>query len=105
MLPLYRQLAARGQLEICASPYFHAILPLLADTDCARRPSPGLPLPPRFAAPEDVAAQLRLAVEAHTAHFGAPPKGLWPSEGAVSPESCRWSSRRASSGWPATRQS
>ncbi len=85
--PLYRQLAARGQLEICASPYFHAILPLLADTDCARRPSPGLPLPsPRFAAPEDVAAQLRLAVESHTAHFGAPPKGLWPSEGAVSPE-------------------
>ncbi len=85
--PLYRQLAARGQLEICASPYFHAILPLLTDTDCARRASPGLPLPsPRFAAPEDVAAQLRLAVEAHTAHFGAPPKGLWPAEGAVSPE-------------------
>ncbi len=85
--PLYRQLSASGQLEICASPYFHAILPLLADTDCAQRASPGLPLPsPAFAAPEDVAAQLRLAVEAHTAHFGAPPKGLWPSEGAVSPE-------------------
>lgn len=87
VLPRYRELAARGQLEICASPYFHPILPLLADTDCGQRPSPGLPLPqPPFHAPEDVAAQLRLAVEAHTAHFGAPPQGLWPSEGSVSPE-------------------
>ena len=29
---------------------------------------------------------MRLAVEAHTAQFGAPPAGLWPSEGAISPE-------------------
>lgn len=87
VLPLYRQLVDAGQLEVCASPYFHPILPLLIDTDCARRASPGLPLPePAFRAPEDVVAQLALAVESHTAHFGAPPRGLWPSEGAVSPE-------------------
>ncbi len=87
VLPLYRELAERGQLEISTSPYYHPILPLLVDTDCASRSSPGLPLPvPPFRAPEDAAAQLRLAVEAHTRHFGAPPKGLWPSEGAVSPE-------------------
>jgi len=87
VLPLYRQLVRGGQLEVSVSPYFHPILPLLIDTDCARRPSPGLPLPdPAFRAPEDVAAQLALAVEAHTAHFGTPPRGLWPSEGAVSPE-------------------
>ncbi len=87
VLPSYRRLAAAGQLEICASPYFHPILPLLADSDSAQRPSPGLPVPqPPYRAAKDVAAQLRLAVEAHTAHFGAPPHGLWPSEGAVSPE-------------------
>lgn len=87
VLPLYRQLAERGQLEISTSPYYHPILPLLMDTDCAQRASPGLPVPvPAFRAPEDVAAQLRLAVEAHIRYFGAPPKGLWPSEGAVSPE-------------------
>ena len=87
VLPTYRRLAERGQLEITTSPYYHPILPLLADTESARRPSPGLPLPDgRLIAPEDAAAQLRLAVEAHTAWFGAPPQGLWPSEGAVSPE-------------------
>src|SRR5512133_1077932 len=78
VLPLYRQLAERGQLEITASPYYHPILPLLMDDSVARRPSPDLPLPNlRFAFPEDAAAQLALAVDAHTAHFGAPPRGLW----------------------------
>lgn len=87
VLPLYRQLEAAGQLEVIASPYFHPILPLLSDTDSARRPSPDLPLPePPFRASDDAAAQLALAVEAHTRHFGRPPRGLWPSEGAVSPE-------------------
>ncbi len=87
VLPAYRRLAQRGQLELTTSPYYHAILPLLADTEAARRPSPDLPLPAgRLRAPEDVASQLRLAVEAHTAWFGAAPQGLWPAEGAVSPE-------------------
>ena len=86
VLPLYRELAASGQLEICTSPYFHPVLPLLIDTDCARAPSPGLPLPvPAYQAVEDAAAQLAAAVQAHTAAFGAPPAGLWPSEGGVSP--------------------
>jgi len=87
VLPLYRKLAEQGQLEISTTPYYHPILPLLIDTGSARRPSPGLPLPSlHFAAPEDAAAQLQLAVEAHTQHFGEPPRGLWPSEGAVSTE-------------------
>ena len=87
VLPLYRRLVEQGQLEVCTSPYFHPILPLLEDVAIARRPSPGLPLPAiSFTAPEDAAAQLEAAVESHTRSFGAPPAGLWPSEGAVSPE-------------------
>jgi len=87
ILPLYRSLIAAGQLEVCTSPYYHPILPLLADLESARRASPGLPLPALpLAAVEDAATQLQLAVEAHTRNFGAAPAGLWPSEGAVSPE-------------------
>ena len=87
VLPAYRELAARGQLEITTTPYYHPVLPLLADTGFARRASPDLPLPePPFNAPEDAARQLQMAVAAHTAHFGEPPSGLWPSEGAVAPE-------------------
>ena len=87
VLPLYRQLAASGQIEFITVPYFHPILPLLVDSDSARRPSPGLPTPqPPFRAPEDAREQLRRAIHSHTRWIGHPPAGLWPSEGAVSPE-------------------
>jgi alpha-amylase/alpha-mannosidase (GH57 family) len=87
ILPLYRELQARGQLELASSPYYHPILPLLIDNHYARRASPGLPLPNvPFAHPEDASEQIRLTVESHRRHFGCRPRGMWPSEGAVCPE-------------------
>jgi len=87
VLPAYQELAARGQVEISVSPYYHPILPLLIDTSTAQRASPGLPLPaPAFVHPEDAEEQIRRAVEYHQRLFGAPPQGMWPSEGAVCPE-------------------
>lgn len=86
IVPMYRRLAERGQIELTTTPFFHPILPLVIDTDLTRRARPDLPLPARFRAPEDAEAQLRRAVEFHTAAFGRPPAGLWPSEGSVCPE-------------------
>jgi alpha-amylase/alpha-mannosidase (GH57 family) len=87
VLPLYMHLRDRGQIELITSPYYHPIMPLLIDTGMAHRASPGLPLPASFFRhPEDAIEQVRRAVEAHQAQFGQPPRGLWPSEGAVSPE-------------------
>lgn len=86
ILPLYREAAKRGQAEITTTPYFHPIMPLVYDSNLARRCMPQANLPPQFTAPEDVAAQLRLAQEQHARVFGAPARGLWPSEGSVAPE-------------------
>ncbi len=87
VLPAYRRLAGRGQVELSASPYAHPILPLLVDTAAAQRALPGIRLPsPGFAAPEDAARQVERAIARHAEVFGAPPAGLWPSEGSVSPE-------------------
>jgi len=87
ILPAYRELQARGQLELAVSPYYHPILPLVMDNRYARRASPGLPLPDvPFAHPEDASEQIRRAVELYREHFGRRPRGLWPSEGAVCPE-------------------
>ena len=86
IVPMYRRLAARGQIELTTTPFYHPILPLVIDTEHTRRARPDLPLPSRFRAPEDAEAQLRLAVEYHAATFGRPPQGLWPSEGSVCPE-------------------
>lgn len=86
IVPLYRQLLERGQIELTTTPFFHPILPLVIDTDITRRARPDLPLPARFHAPEDAEAQLRLAVDFHSRTFGRAPAGLWPSEGSVCPE-------------------
>jgi alpha-amylase/alpha-mannosidase (GH57 family) len=85
VLPEYRQAAARGQIEVSTTPYYHPILPLLCDTDIARVSNPHTPLPvPAFRYPQDAREQLARARAFHERVFGKPPEGLWPSEGSVS---------------------
>ncbi|MEY5063274.1 MAG: hypothetical protein RLZZ112_1238, partial [Verrucomicrobiota bacterium] len=82
----YRALAESGQVELTTTPFYHPILPLLADTDAAKRAMPWARLPDRLQAPEDALAHLQRAQESHTRVFGRKARGLWPSEGSVSPE-------------------
>lgn len=85
IVPKHVELQRRGIIEVTASPYYHPILPLLCDSFAAREAMPWATLPAaRFTHPEDAAAQLEKAVEAHRKAFGSPPRGLWPSEGSVS---------------------
>lgn len=86
IVPLYRRLMEREQIELTTTPFFHPILPLVIDTDFTRRARPDLPLPSRFHAPDDAETQLQRAVDFHRATFGRAPVGLWPSEGSVCPE-------------------
>ena len=86
IIPMYRRLAESGQIELTTSPFYHPILPLLIDTEFARRSRPEAHLPSRFQAPADAEAQIRTAVALHREVFGAAPNGLWPSEGSVCPE-------------------
>jgi alpha-amylase/alpha-mannosidase (GH57 family) len=87
VLPIYREAAARGQIELSTTPFYHPILPLLCDSDIARVANPSTALPRRaFRHPEDAREQLRRAREYHERVFGVQPAGLWPSEGSVSDE-------------------
>ena len=61
-------------------------MPLVYDTNIARRCQPQSPLPSQFSAPDDVRAHLRLAQELHEKTFGRRARGLWPSEGSIAPE-------------------
>ncbi len=84
-VPEYRSAAARGQVELSASPFYHPILPLLCDTDIYLRTHPQSRMPrQRFRHPDDARAQLEKAVQSHQRTFGVKPVGLWPSEGSVS---------------------
>ena len=87
VIPEYKDAAARGQIEIATSPFYHPILPLLCDTDVYKRTHPESPMPHgRFRHPEDATEQLTRAVRLHERLFARTPVGLWPSEGSVSDE-------------------
>ena len=87
LLPRYRFLAERGQIELSSTPHSHPLLPLLLDFKAAHEVRPDLPLPACPAYPDGEAravAHIEAAVASHEAHFGKPPAGFWPAEGAVS---------------------
>jgi alpha-amylase/alpha-mannosidase (GH57 family) len=86
IIPQHRQMQEQGQLEITTTPYTHPILPLLADTNVGRVAVPQMVLPTtRFQWPEDIPRHLRKAKAMYRDRFGCEPRGLWPSEQAVSP--------------------
>jgi alpha-amylase/alpha-mannosidase (GH57 family) len=89
VIPRYRDLADRGQVELCMSPYAHPIVPLLLDMDCAREAMPDALMPITTTYPggrERAAWHLQRGLQTFERIFGRRPAGLWPSEGGVSQE-------------------
>lgn len=87
VLPEHREAAARGQIEISTTPFYHPILPLLCDSQMARVANPYSPaLTPPFRFSEDAKEQLARSRNYHANLFGGFPQGVWPSEGSVSDE-------------------
>ncbi|MBM4180746.1 MAG: glycoside hydrolase [Betaproteobacteria bacterium] len=87
LLPRYRRMAERGQIELSATPHSHPILPLLLDFGAAREARPDLPVPVAPAYPggaERARVHVDAALADHAEHFGQPPRGFWPAEGGVS---------------------
>jgi alpha-amylase/alpha-mannosidase (GH57 family) len=86
VMRVYQEFASTGQIEISTTPFYHAILPLLCDTQIAEVSHPHVPLPSRFRYCEDARRQLESSRAFMRKRFGSAPAGLWPSEGAVSDE-------------------
>jgi alpha-amylase/alpha-mannosidase (GH57 family) len=86
VLPVYRDAAASGQIEISTTPFYHPILPLICDSDVAAVSHRGVALPRRFCYPEDAREQLMRARNYMRDKLGAEALGLWPSEGSISDE-------------------
>jgi len=86
IIPLYQRLADGGVIELSFTPFYHPILPLVYDSDIARRATPSAPLPPRFARPEDAQWHIREGKRYAETMWKRPLYGMWPAEGGVSPE-------------------
>jgi alpha-amylase/alpha-mannosidase (GH57 family) len=87
VIPRYRALSERGQVELSVSPYAHPILPLMLDFKSARDAIPNMALPEHGAYPGGAARvtwHIEESVRVFTEAFGQRPVGCWPSEGAIS---------------------
>src|SRR5438309_8617162 len=84
---LYHRLERDGQVEILTPPHYPPILPPLAADRSALRADPNAIISdPPFAYPDDAAFQIEEAIASHERAFGQKPRGMWPSEGSISPE-------------------
>lgn len=87
IIPAYQEFVADDRGEVSFTPYYHPILPLLCDTDSARQAIPNIELPERrFAHPADSLWHIRASMQRYQQLFGRPMRGMWPSEGSVSPQ-------------------
>jgi alpha-amylase/alpha-mannosidase (GH57 family) len=87
LIPRYRALAERGQIELSMTPYGHPIVPLLNDFQNMRCAMPDAPAPQASVYPGGYGRarwhmQQGIAVFEH--YFGRKPQGVWLSEGGVS---------------------
>ncbi|MCG6874499.1 MAG: glycoside hydrolase [Betaproteobacteria bacterium] len=87
IVPRFRRLAERGQIELSATPHHHPLAPLLIEFASARESTPQAALPQAPVYPGGkarVAFHVDSAIAAHERRFGARPHGMWPAEGGVS---------------------
>ncbi|MEQ1661287.1 MAG: glycoside hydrolase family 57 protein [Thiobacillus sp.] len=87
LIPRYRALADRGQIELSMTPYGHPIVPLLNDFSNMRDALPHAPAPLSPSYPggaERVHWHMRHGIDVFEHYFGRQPVGIWLSEGGVS---------------------
>lgn len=87
IIPKYRELLEKGQIEISTSPYYHAILPLLIDINSSKRAVQDIHLPKsEINLLDDAREQVASSIKRFKEVFGQAPSGIWPSEQCISPE-------------------
>lgn len=89
IIPLYRRLMERGQIEISTTPFYHPILPILLNPDDVKTALPHQAMPDIGNFREEAIAQVKSAIDFYSSRFGCKPKGMWPAEGSVSMDALR----------------
>jgi len=87
IIPKYKELFQKGQIELSTSPYYHPIVPLLVNFDSAKRANSKTQLPESSESLiDDAKKQIIKGIELFKQTFGKSPSGIWPPEQAISPE-------------------
>lgn len=81
IIPTYKKYVTEGRIEMTTSPYYHAILPILADVKTSTKKvltTEGLPQ--NLGLYDDAVMQVRKALDRVEEVMGVRPKGFWPPE-------------------------
>lgn len=92
LIPRYRALAERGQVELSMTPYMHPIVPLLNNFQNMRCAQPDAPPPSASHYPGGEARStwhLQRGIAVFEQYFGIKPQGVWLSEGGISEDAVR----------------
>jgi alpha-amylase/alpha-mannosidase (GH57 family) len=87
LIPRYKTLQQKGQIEISSTPHHHPILPLLLDFNSTLDAMPNAALPKATQYPGGEARAIKhvqQAQDSHVRRFGEKPVGMWPAEGSIS---------------------
>jgi alpha-amylase/alpha-mannosidase (GH57 family) len=87
IIPRYRKLAERGQIELSMTPWGHPIVPLLHDFDNMECAQPDDPRPKSRGYPggkQRTRWHMQHGIELFESCFGIRPQGVWLSEGSIS---------------------
>ena len=88
IIPTYKKYVSEGRIEMTTSPYYHAILPILADVKASTKKvitTEGLPQ--NLGMLDDAIMQVRKALDRVEEVMGVRPKGFWPPELCLGPKS------------------
>lgn len=87
IIPTYKKYIEEGRIELTTSPYYHVILPILADIKTSIKSvitTEGLPA--SLGMFDDAKEQVKRALDRIEEVFGVRPKGFWPPELCVGPK-------------------
>lgn len=87
IIPRYRKLAEKQQVELSVTPWGHPIIPLLNNFDNMIETQPDAPMPEHAQYPggeERSRWHLRYGIQQFEKFFGFKPRGVWLSEGGAS---------------------
>lgn len=87
IIPAYKEFLEKGKIEITTSPYYHPITPIMLDMESSQK---NLSVVDSslfdLNLTEDAKLQTEYALDRAEELFGKRPKGIWPSEQSVSPQ-------------------
>lgn len=87
IIPRYRNLAHKGQIELSMTPYAHPIIPLLNDFKNMQCAQPDAPAPVCDNYPGGIERSrwhIQKGIDCFEHYFDLRPEGIWLSEGAIS---------------------